>query len=158
MKFIALFLLIMKIAIGVPIEGISWGMTKDELKTNYKNLKRVSFNKREELYRVEEKVKFDTAIYDFLLYDGKLIQVKISNKYPRQNASLSQNLMDIIEEEYTFTNVETAYIKEDGKIKQVQEYSGVSNDRVSHLIIKVDIIEGKHINTFIFTDLDFYNE
>lgn len=158
MKILLFFLLMYKLSFGIPIEGISWGMSKEQLNNKYNNLKRVSFNKREEVYRAEEIFKSDTIILNFILLDGKLIQMKLINKYPRQNTTFSKNLMGIIEDTYTFTNVDTKYIKKDNRIKQVKEYSGISNDKLSHIVINIDIIEGKHANTFIFTDLDFYED
>lgn len=158
MKILLLFLLMCTMSFGIPIEGILWGMSKEQLNNKYSNLKRVSFNKREEVYRAEELFKSDTVILNFILLDGKLIQMKLINKYPRQNATFSKSLMDIIDDTYTFTSVETKYIKKDNRIKQVKEYSGISNDNLSHIIINVDIVEGKHINTFIFTDQDFYRD
>ena len=158
MKILLFFILMCKISFGIPIDGISWGMSKDQLNNKYRNLKRVSFNKREEVYKAEENFKSDTIILNFVLLDGKLIQMKLINKYPRQNTTFSKNLMDIIDDTYTFTNVDTKYIKKDNKIKQVKEYSGTSNDELSHIIINVDIIEGKHANTFIFTDKRFYKD
>lgn len=148
-------MMIFKISFSLPIEGISWRMTREEVKNSFPAMKKLSFDEDEEIYRVEERIHRDMAFYDFLFYRGELIQVTISNKYLRQNESLSRHLLDIIEEEYTFTSIRTDFIKEDGKIKEVQEYYGISEDGDSHLIIKVDLIRGKHINTFIFTDRDF---
>jgi len=133
-------------------------MTQEEVRNSFPDMKKVSFNKNEELFRGEGRIHSDIAYYDFLFYKGKLIQVTISNKYPRQNTSLSQNLLDIIDEEYTFTDIRTDYVKEDGRIKQIQEYYGLSEDGRSHLIIRVDLISGKHLNTFIFTDQRFNKE
>ncbi len=155
MKYLFIFVMLFKISFSLPVEGISWRMTKDDVRTSFPAMKKLSFDEDEELYRAEERVYRDIAFYDFLFYRGELIQVTISNKYLRQNESLSRYLLDIIDEEYTITNIRTDFIKEDGRIKEVQEYYGISEDRKSHLIIKVDIIGGKHINTFIFTDHSF---
>ena len=155
MKYILLFVLFFKISFSLPIEGISWRMTQNEVKRSFPAMKKLSFNEDEEVYRVEKRIHRDIAFYDFLFYRGRLIQVTISNKYLRQNESLSRHLLDIIDEEYTFTSIRTDFIKENGKIKEVQEYYGISEDGISHLIIKVDLVGGKHINTFIFTDHSF---
>ncbi len=158
MRYLFIFILLFKFSFSLPIEGISWRMTQKEVRNLYPNIKKLSFNKNEEIYRAEERVHRDMAFYDFLFYKGKLIQVTISNKYLRQNASLSRHLLDTIDEEYTFTDIRTDFIKEDGRIKEVQEYYGISDDGRSHLIITVDLIDGKHINTFIFTDHSFIRD
>ena len=158
MKYLLIFILLFKISFSLPIEGISWRMTQEEVRSSYPNMKKLSFNKNEEIYRAEERVHRDIAFYDFLFYRGKLIQVTISNKYLRQNESLSRHFLDIIDDEYTFTDIKTDFIKEDGRIKEVQEYYGISGDGESHLIITVDLIGGKHINTFIFTDHSFIED
>ncbi|GLI58201.1 hypothetical protein PM10SUCC1_37150 [Propionigenium maris DSM 9537] len=158
MKYLLIFIMLFKISFSLPVEGISWRMTKEEVESSFPAMKKLSFDEDEEVYRAEERVHRDIAFYDFLFYRGRLIQVTISNKYLRQNESLSRHLLDIIDEEYTFTSIRTDFIKEDGRIKEVQEYYGISEDGESHLIIKVDLIKGKHINTFIFTDYSFIVE
>ena len=155
MKYLFIFVLLFKFSLCLPIEDITWRMTQEEVRSSYPNMKKVSFNKNEEIYRVEERIHSDMAFYDFLFYQGKLIQVTISNKYLRQNESLSRHLLNIIDEEYTFTDIRRDFVKEKERIKEVQEYYGVSEDGTSHLIIKVDSIGGRHINTFIFTDHHF---
>ncbi len=158
MKYLIIFMMLFKVSFSLPIEGVSWRMSQDEVRSSFPAMKKLSFDEDEEVYRAEERIHTDIAFYDLLFYRNQLIQVTISNKYLRQNESLSRHLLDIIDKEYTFTSIRTDFVKSDGRIKEVQEYYGISEDEKSHLIIKVDIIGGKHINTFIFTDNSFIEE
>ncbi len=158
MKYLIIFLFTFSTIFAIPVDGIQWGMSQNEVRSYYKNIKRVSFNNKEELYRTEAPIGADIAVYDFLFFDDSLIQVKISNKYPRQNTTLSKSILDRIQGKYIFDDHEKTYVKKDNRIKQIEEYSGESTDGRTHIVIKIDRVSGKPLNIFIFTDNDFYNK
>lgn len=158
MKYLIIFLFTFKIIFGIPVDGLQWGMNQDQVKNHFKDIKRVSFNKTEELYQAEGRIGTDVAIYDLLFVEDRLIQVKISNKYPRQSTTLSKSILDRIQGKYIFDDLEKTYVKKDDRIKQIEEYSGRSTDGRTHIVIKIDRVSGKPLNIFIFTDNDFYTD
>lgn len=140
----------------MPLDGLSWGMTEEEVKSSYPSMTKTSFYENEEIYQVDKLINSDTVALTFLFYRGNLIQVTATNKYSRQTRSFSKSFLERIDEEYTFTDISTRYEKSDGKIKQIKEYTGFSKDNKSHLLLKIDITDNNHKNTFIFSDASFF--
>lgn len=158
MKYLFIFLLIVKFGFAMPIEGLSWKMTKEEVKKTFPAMTIETSYKNEEVFKVDKIINSDTLTLSFLFYKDSLIQVKVSNKYPRQSRSFSRKFLKKVEEEYTFTDIKTDYIKSSESIKQTKEYQGTSKDDRSHLILKIDITDNKYKNTFIFSDSDYLKE
>lgn len=155
MKYLLIFLFLVKIGFTMPVEGLSWKMTRAEVEKTFPTMiKEISYQ-NEEIFKVDKIIGSDTITLSFLFYKNKLIQVKVSNKYPRQSRSFSKSFLKKVEQEYTFTDIKIDYVKSNKSIKQIKEYHGVSKDGRSHLILKIDITDSKYKTTFIFSDLDY---
>lgn len=158
MKYLLIFLFLVKLGVAMPVEGLSWKMTKEEVKRTFPAMINETSYQNEEVFKVDKIINSDTVTLSFLFYKDKLIQVKISNKYPRQSRSFNKKFLTKVEKEYTFTDIKTDYVKSNESIKQIKEYHGISKDGRSHLILKIDITDNKYKNTFIFSDLDFLKD
>ena len=155
MKYLLIFLFLVKLGFTMPIEGLSWKMTKKEVEKTFPTMIKETSYQNEEIFKVDKIIDSDTITLSFLFYKNKLIQVKVSNKFPRQSRSFSKSFLKKIELDYTFTDIKTDYIKSNKNIKQIKEYHGISKDGKSHLILKIDITDNKYKNTFIFSDFDY---
>ena len=111
MKLLLIFFLTIQSIFSLPLEDLSWGMNKNQVKVNYKDMKKISFNEYEEVFITEKNLNFNTVVHKFLFYKGRLIQITVSSKNPRQNNSFSKYIFEKLDDDYTFSNIKTSYIR-----------------------------------------------
>jgi len=136
MRYLLVFFLLIRLGFSMSLDGVSWGMTQEEIRSSYPSMTKISSFKNEEIYSVDKLINSDTVTLTFLFYRSKLIQVTATNKYSRQSRSFSKSFLERIDEKYIFTDIRTRYEKSSGKIKQIKEYAGFSKDGKSHLLLK----------------------